>query len=91
MEDRVNRDIQWLGHIVAQKRKSRIVAQWLDIALTPGEQIIRADHLVVIAQQPRAEMRADESGSSSDKCLQRHPPNDIRQEAHISVWSYATS
>src|SRR4029079_4514865 len=62
MKDYVDRDIQRFGHIVAQKRKARIVTQRLDVTLASGQQVIRTDDFMSVAQQPRTEMRADESG-----------------------------
>ena len=68
--DFVHLDIERKGHIVPQELKAGIADQMLDIPLGAGEEIVGAEHIVSVGDQPLAEMRAEEACPACDEdCL----------------------
>jgi hypothetical protein len=63
-------DIDGLGDVVIEKSKRRIVDQVRDVAVTAGQKVIHADHLIAVAQESFAQVRSDEPRSSGDDCSQ---------------------
>ena len=55
----VNLDEEGERHVVAQELKARVRVQVLHVALAPSEQVVGAQHLMAISQQPIDEMRAE--------------------------------
>ncbi len=65
--DLVDLDVERKRHVVADELEARMVVQVLDVALGAGEEIVDAEHLVALLQQPVAQMRAEESGAAGDQ------------------------
>ena len=62
--DLVDLDIEREGHVVAHELEARMAEQVLDIALGAGEQVVDAEHLMALAEQPVAQVRAEEAGAA---------------------------
>ena len=52
---------------MAHELEKRIAEQVRDVALGAGEQVVDAEHLVALGDQPVDEMRAEESGPAGDQ------------------------
>jgi hypothetical protein len=52
-----------------------VVVQMLDVAPCTGEEIVGADHVCILREQPLAQMRAEKAGPSGNQhaCFQVHP------------------
>ena len=62
----IARQIKWLGNIVINEFKIRILQKMLDVSDGTRGKIIHADH-VMIAHKRIAQMRTDKTGSACDK------------------------
>jgi len=67
VEDRVDFQAYRLRDVVPQKLEALIVQQVADVLLGPCEEVVEADHVVAVGQEPLAEVRAYESSSASDQ------------------------
>ena len=56
-----------LADVVPQQLEARMVEQVLDVVPPAGEEVVQADDVVALGQQPVAEMRADEAGAAGDE------------------------
>ena len=52
---------------MAQQLEPLVPQQMRDVAFVAGEEIVDAQHLVAVADQPVAEMRAEEAGAAGDE------------------------
>ncbi len=57
----VDLDKKRVSDVMAQDLEGGVVHKGRDVFLTAGEEIIEADHLVAVPEQPPAEMGADET------------------------------
>src|SRR5262249_29178098 len=64
--DLVHLEKYWFGHGVTQKLEERIVEQVKNVLAPAGEEIVQAEHFISLADEPLAEMRANESRSPRD-------------------------
>lgn len=62
--DLIDLDIERKGHVMAHEFEARIAVEMVDVAPRAGEQIVRAQHLMPLAEQPVDQVRSDEPGSS---------------------------
>ena len=67
IEDLVDLDEQRESDVVAQELEPRLRVEVGEIVLGPGEQIVDAQHVVPIGQQPVDQMRAEEAGAAGDQ------------------------
>jgi hypothetical protein len=65
--DLVHLDIQREGHVVAHQLEIRVVQQVHDVAPRRGVEIIDAEHVLALGQQPLAQVRAEEAGAAGDQ------------------------
>ena len=65
--DLVDLDAQRLGDVVADQLELRRAEMMLDVAFGAGEEIVDADDLVAIGNQPIDEMRAEKPGATGDQ------------------------
>ena len=59
--------LQGRDHVVPQEFKARVGQQVGDVLLPAGEQVVEADDLVAIADQPVAEVAAQKAGAAGDE------------------------
>ena len=57
---------------MAQQLEVRVVEQVLDVLAPAGEEVVQADDVVALGQQPVAEMGADEPGAAGDEDPHRY-------------------
>ena len=62
--DLVDLDVEREGDVVAHRLEVRIAEQVRDVVLAPGEVVVDAQHVVAVAQQAFAQMRAEEAGAA---------------------------
>ena len=65
--DLVDLDLEGIDHVVPQEFKARVGEQVDDVLLPAGEQIVEADDLVPVADEPVAEVTAQEAGAAGDE------------------------
>src|SRR3989344_4230558 len=65
--DLVHLDVERERHVVAQQLKMRITDEMGDVVLGAGEEIVHAQHVVPVGDQPLAEVRAQEPGAAGDQ------------------------
>ena len=65
--DLVDLDIEREADVVAQELEARIGVQMVDVALGRRKQIVGADDLMALLEQPVDQMRAEEAGSARHK------------------------
>ena len=68
MEHVVDRpvDLERPRHVVAEELEIAAPQQVGDVLPAPGHQVVDADHLVALGDQPLAEVRAEEAGPAGD-------------------------
>ena len=66
-------DLDRLGDIVLDELERRVGRQVRDVAATAGQQVVHADDLVAVAEEPLAKMRPDESRATGDDRSQGEP------------------
>jgi hypothetical protein len=54
------------GYVVADQLESMVVEQVIDVYLAAGKEIIKADNIVAVSQQPLAKMRADKARTTGN-------------------------
>jgi hypothetical protein len=52
---------------VAQKLEARVVQQVVDVLFAPGEEVVRAEHLVAVGEEPVAEVAPEKAGTPGDE------------------------
>ena len=57
---------QRLGDIVAQKFEISLTQQMCDVRLLAGEEIVDANHVMAVGDQPLAQVRAQKAGSTGN-------------------------
>ena len=62
--DLVDLDVEREGDVVAHQLEMRIAQQMRDVVLAAGEEVVDAQHVVAVAQQALAQMRAEEAGAA---------------------------
>ena len=55
-----------LDDVVANELELRIIPEVLDVALRAGEEIVEAQNLVPVVEQPVAQVRSDETGATGN-------------------------
>ena len=61
--DLVDLDLEGIDHIVPHEFKVRVGQQMNDVLLPAGEQVVEADDIVAVADQPIAKVTAEEAGA----------------------------
>src|SRR5678816_2553298 len=67
IEDLVDLDIQGERNVVPDQLEALVAQQVLDVAARAGEEVVNADELPTLLEQPFAEVRAEESGATGDQ------------------------
>ena len=62
--DAVDLQLHRLGDVVAQQLEARVADQRYDVVARAGEEVVEAEHLVAVGEQPFAQVRADEAGTA---------------------------
>ena len=52
---------------MAHELEMRVVQQVDDVVLGAGEEVVHADHVVTVAEQPLAEVGAEKTGAAGDQ------------------------
>ena len=65
--DFVALQIERHGHVVADEIEARMAEQVRDVRLAAGEQIVDAEHVVPLPDQPVAQMRTQKSRTTGDE------------------------
>ena len=60
--DLVDLDIEREGYVVAHQLEARLAHQVRDVGPAAGEEVVDAQHLVAVGQEPLAQEAADEPG-----------------------------
>ena len=65
--DLVHLHVERKRHVVPDELEARMVVQVVDVPLVAGEQVVDAEDLVPLLEQPIAQMRAEEAGAAGDE------------------------
>lgn len=71
---------------MAQQLEERIRRQVEDVALVPRVEVVRAEDLVAVVQQPFAQVGAKESGAAGDKNAFFHIDAPLRYSSYYSIY-----
>ncbi len=66
--DPVRLHVEREGHIVSDELKARVGQQVADVVFGAREEVVEADHLVPVGQEPPAQVRTNEARATGDKC-----------------------
>jgi hypothetical protein len=58
--------VEGVDHVVVHEPESRVALKMSDVVRVPSEEIVQADNLMAVGDEGIAEVRAEESGASSD-------------------------
>ena len=56
-----------VGDVVVLEREPLVTQQVRNVVHAPGQQVVEAQHLASLGQEPLAEMRAEETGAPCDQ------------------------
>ncbi len=62
--DLVDFDEERLGHVVPEDLELLVIEQVLDVLSAAGEEVVQADDMVALCEEPFAEVGADEAGAA---------------------------
>jgi hypothetical protein len=65
--DLVNLDIYRIGYIVPHKFKIRVAQKVNDVLFAARVEIVYAEHVLLILEEPFAQMRSQKAGSAGDR------------------------
>lgn len=65
--DLIDLEFEWLGDVVADELKIRVIEQVHDIAFAAREEVVEADDFVTFVEKSLAKMRTKESGATGDQ------------------------
>src|SRR5207253_3184473 len=60
-------DVERKRHVVAQQLEPRMAEQVRDVAARAGVEVVDAQHLAALRDEPRAQVRADEARAAGDE------------------------
>lgn len=66
--DAVHLHVERKCHVVADELEAGVVQQVADVVLATGEEVVQADHLVPVGQEPPAQVGANEARAACDEC-----------------------
>jgi len=64
VEDAVDLELEGIDDVVAHELERGVRQKMGDVPLLAGEQVVDADHLVTVPQQPVAKVGAEETGAA---------------------------
>ena len=59
-------DIEGRGDIVAQESEALLLLKTGDVRRRAGDEVVDADDLIILGEEPAGEVRAEEAGGAGD-------------------------
>ena len=73
MKDAIDLEQDRLDDVVADELEARMALEMLDIGALAAEEVVQADDVVPVAQQPLAQMRSEKSRAARHQCSHVSP------------------
>src|SRR5205807_10503422 len=71
--------------VVPVELEPGVVAQVLDVGQGPGDQVVHADHLVPLSEEPLAQVRPDEPRPAGDECTHEDRKSTRLNSSHLVI------
>src|SRR5690606_3630305 len=60
-------DVDVVGHVLVEEAEVLVTEQMLDVREVAGQQVVHADDLAAVGDQPLTQVRSDEAGAAGDE------------------------